>query len=254
MEQEIVIDVDDPREIHYYRQIKNTDNNLYKSPWGGCIIRNCKEDGELLQFSSIGDFDRFRKETRKQMWLHLKLKVFVFDRTELFGVFVCPECRDMSAIDEMQISQDQHEVKQKLCIHSRVASMVVWDWRRQWTASHFPSNPLVVKIDSNQESAFVTFIPKSSNFPYIAAVLDKSKVSLLFCATMRQEYPFCSSCICRKCHHYSKFAAFEASQNPDPAEGTQIEEETEEYLPVHNSEETDFDYNYHYLKNPPNHV
>ena len=75
-EQGFVINVENPKEVHYYRQISSYLKNLYRSPLGGCIIKNCTDDKELLQFASMGEFEKFQKDNRKQMWLHLKLKAF----------------------------------------------------------------------------------------------------------------------------------------------------------------------------------
>ena len=256
VEKTFKIDDQDPKAIHYFRQLgEDSDQQLFRSPWGGCVIKNCNEDGDLVEFSSIVDYEKFLKTNRKQMWLYLNLKVFKFNGLELFGVFVCPECDSMAAIEELQASQEPENIRSRLCLHSCVASMMIGDWRRQWTVGLSPSD-LLFNVIPNQETNYVTFIQQSSDSSFLAAVLYKSRVSLLYCATKRQEQPFCSNCVRRKCHHYTKLLSFEknASQGADGTEVNLEEDELGDYEPLPDTEEEEFEFNNHYMKTPPNHI
>jgi hypothetical protein len=73
------------QEIHdvfYYQQIAHNKTELvHKIPWGGVIVRNCIQTGELLQFKTIKEYEPISN----CMWLLLPLKMFRHVNT-LFGV------------------------------------------------------------------------------------------------------------------------------------------------------------------------
>ena len=246
VEQTIKIDENVPSEVYYYQQISDGDCELFNSPWGGVIIKNFDTDGKLVSFNNISEFETFRKEKRKQMWLYLKLKVFKTNDNDFLGIFCCPECPCMAGFLELGTEQDARSIIGCLCIHSRVASMKIGDWRKEWTVSLSPSN-LELHVDHNEASNCVILIPKSSNFTFLAAVLAMNKVFILYCSTKRQDHPFCSHCVNRKCYHYALFVNFESSLDPAVEE----EQHEEEYQPVHDAEEDDLTFNSHYMKKPP---
>ena len=226
--------------------MSDSEFSFFLSPWGGLIVRNCEEDGKLLEFRNIAEFETFRKEERRSMWLYLKLKVFQFNASELFGIFVCPECASMAGMDELQVKQHPLDIIQRLCMHSRVSTMKLGDWRSHWTAT-LSTSDLSFNVIPNQESDCVTLVPKSSDATFLAAVRDKRKVSLLFCATQRQEHPFCSHCTNRKCYHFVLYEKYEASIEPEPVD-------EEQYEPSHDCDEPDDKFNDHYMNKPPDHI
>ena len=248
VEQTIKIDGNAPTEIYYYQQISSLGSQMFNSPWG-VVMKNCQADGKLLDFSNMAAFETFRKEERKHMWLHLPLKVFQINSNVLMGVFVCPECPSMARMMEQEAAQDSDSIIKCLCMHSRVATMRIGDWRKEWTVSMSPSN-LTFYVNHEEDANCVVLIPKSSKTAFLAAVLEKSKVYLLYCATVRQDLPFCSHCTTRKCCHYSSLVGFESSHASNPAG----EGEEENYEPLHDVEENDLNYNEHYMKKPPIHV
>ena len=84
---------DDPKAVYYYQQINACrDTQIFDIAWGGCIIKNCMDNGELLEFDKKSDYEEFLKQKKKQLWLCLPLKVFRFEEVELYGVYCCPEC------------------------------------------------------------------------------------------------------------------------------------------------------------------
>ena len=252
MEKKFTIDVNNPKEIYYYQQISDSEWNFYLSPWGGAIIKNCWSDGKLLEFPNIRGLEMFEKENRKQFWIYLKLKIFQFNVNELFGVYICPECPSMKGTQELQVNQEPEIINQRLCLHSRVVSMKIGDWRRYWSVSLSPSD-LLFNVIPNEDCNYKIFIPKSSPSPFLAGLVLDNSVSLLYCATKRQDTPFCSQCTTRKCHHHWKVLAFVESETGPSGDSTE-EAEQDDYEPTHEEDEEDGDFNGHYMTKPPNHV
>ena len=242
----------DPVSVNYYQHISaNRDTQLFTSPWGGCVIKNCNDGGELLEFSSINEYEKSKKESK--LWLYMPLKVFKFNELQLFGVYVCPECESMLTTKELESSQEPDDIKQILCLHSRVASMLMADWRTLWDINLSPADQ-VFNFCANQDEKFVSFIPQSIETALLAAVLHNNQISLLYCVTKRQESPFCSSCVRRKCHHYKKLMSHETDGLGGVSDDVQVEDELGGYEPLHDVEEEEYVFEDHYLKPPPNHI
>ena len=249
------IDEKDSKAINYLRQVsENSDMNLFMSPWGGVLLKNCDAEGNLLEFNSISEYEKVLREGKiSNMWLYLPLKVFSYSNMQLFGIFVCPECPVMSSIEGLEPSQDQETIKSHLCMHSCVASMLVKDWRSEWEVrAQFDLS--YIRVGHNQDSNFIKFIPQTSASPFLAAVLDKDKVSLLFCATARQETPFCSKCVRRKCHHFLKLKAFYETSIGHETESVDSDSDVDNYEPLPDVGEDDSSFNDNYTTNPPNHI
>ena len=246
---------DDKKSVNYFQQIsENREVQYFTSPWGGCILRNCNDTGDILEVASISEYEKLRKESNTRLWLYLRLKVFKFNGMQLYGVFVCNECESMSALEGLESSQDPEDIRPKLCLHSLVASMLTGDWRRIWNVSLSPSDQMF-NVCCNQEDNFATFIPQSSETALLAGVMDKKSISILYCTTSRQEHPFCTNCVRRKCHHYRKLVAFYATQGGEElGNEAQFEEEFGEYEPRHDVSEEDFGFEDHYMKAVPNHI
>ena len=83
-------------DVYYLHQI-TTDKSrlLFTSPWEGAVIRNSHEDGKILDFATVKEYENFKKEKNKRLWLSLPLKVFR-SNNGLFGVYCCPQCETMS--------------------------------------------------------------------------------------------------------------------------------------------------------------
>ena len=241
--------------VSYYQQIsEHVGKYFFKSPWGGCILRNCFcNSGELLEFSKINHYEKFTREENKLLWLHLKLKVFKLPtQIVYYGVFVCPQCTTMSAVDGLSFTQSPEDIRLKLCYHSLVASMLIGEWRSFWSVSLSPSDE-VFNVFPNPEETFTTFVSQSTETALLAGVLDSNKkISILYCVTSRQEVPFCTSCVRRKCHHYRQFLSYtEQAQGQGEAVSGEV---IGEYDPKHDTEEEDFGHEDHYLKPLPKHL
>ena len=65
--------MNESRDVFYLQQISaDLNNQVFKCPRGGIIIRNSDIDGRLLTFKSKDDY----KQERKKLWLYLIIKVF----------------------------------------------------------------------------------------------------------------------------------------------------------------------------------
>ena len=114
--------------IYYLQQISADLNNIFfKSPWGGIVIKNTNEGGELLTFKSKDNY----KSQGKKLWLYLSLKVFRHEGG-LHAVYCCNECDSMKGVDKLQLDLDPDAVKQLLCVHSRTASFLLPRWHTIW--------------------------------------------------------------------------------------------------------------------------
>ena len=51
---------------------KQSDENLFLLPWGGVVLRNCNELGDLLSFKCVASY----REHNTPMWLVLSLVLF----------------------------------------------------------------------------------------------------------------------------------------------------------------------------------
>ena len=82
--------------VFYLQQISaSLEQNIFKTPWGSVIVKNCDEDGKLLEFKSKTEYS----SSLKSLWLNMPLKVFRADE-DLFscvlqsGMFGCERFYD----------------------------------------------------------------------------------------------------------------------------------------------------------------
>ena len=206
-----VINESDSKAINYLRSLSdNHESKIFICPWGGVVIRNCnKSDGDLLDFKSVEEYLDGHKDGRyKNIWLYMKLKVIKlvnqYGNFEPYGIFICPDCEGMAALENLVGVQNPEAVKAKLCVHSLVTSMIIGDWMRPWSFSEMnvEENECIHVIDESDVN-FFEFIPHSSMNPSLAVIKDeKNLIAVLFGVTARQSFPFCSLCTRRKCKHY----------------------------------------------------
>ena len=110
-----------------------------------------------------------------------------------------------------------------------------------------------IKVLPNNDSLCEIYITRSSALPSLAAVMEKKIVALLYCVTGRQESPFCSKCVRRKCHHFLKLQAFQTAQNPQ-VEVASNDDFNDNYEPSPDTEEEDSTYNNHYMEPMPDYI
>ena len=134
------------------------------------------------------------------LWLLLPLKIFRHTGA-LYGVYCCPQCDSMAGTEQLSIDQDPQDILSRLCMHSRVASTILEDWRNIWQIE-ISDNDRVAKIICNEEIKLHTFLKQSVDKCLLAAVRTSNIISVLYTVTTRQTTPICSVCVTRKCPHY----------------------------------------------------
>ena len=169
-EKSFKIQNDDSRAVNYFQQISQEKNNFIISPWGGLIMRNCSEFGDILEFNKISEYETFMKNIKQSLWIYLNLQVFQTpNQFEVFGVFVCPQCASMSSMHGLQAFQDPDVLKSRMCFHSRTASTILEDWKSVWNVS-FSSEDEMFNVSVNETTEFEIFIPKSTGTSFLAGV------------------------------------------------------------------------------------
>ena len=101
----------------------------------------------------------------------------------------------MAGTDKLSIDQDPRDILSRLCMHSRVCSTILDDWRNIW------------EIDISASDRFVNVVC-NENIKYhtvgqsvLAAVRAKGEVAVLYTVTNSQTIPLCSVCVTKKCPH-----------------------------------------------------
>ena len=188
------------QDVFYYQQIAHQKSELvHKVPWGGAIVRNCLPNGEILHFKTLKEYEVFKKETNKQFWLLLPLKIFRHENT-LFGVYCCPQCATMAGTNKLSVDQDPSNILSRLCMHSRVCSTILDDWRNICEID-ISASDRVVNVVCNKNIKYHTFQKQTVGQSLLAAVRAKGEVAVLYTVTNGQTIPLCSVCVTKKCHH-----------------------------------------------------
>ena len=120
---------------------KSSETNLFLTPWGGVVYRNCDELGDLLSFKSVAAY----KGEDKPLWLHLPLVLFrdnvsqynslVFNwcnyifylQGELFPIYSCNGCAVMESVPGMHLEQSKEAIHNFQCVLSK-AAFIRWYW------------------------------------------------------------------------------------------------------------------------------
>ena len=196
-------------EIYYLRQISaDLDNNFFKSPWGGIVMKNANEFGELLTFKSKDNY----KSQGKKLWLYLSLKIFKHEGG-LHVVYCCNECDSMKGVDRLQLDVDPDTVKQLLCFHSRTASFLLPRWHNVWDIE-VPRFVSAFSVKCNQHLNYFKFQDRSKDKTLLAGVWVDGCPHLIVTVTKRQSVPFCSTCDSLTCTHQKAFDARQKKDNP----------------------------------------
>ena len=105
-------------EYYNYRRILSVtlEKNFFVLPWASVVVKNCNEDGELLQFKTMKSY----RDQGQSFWVLLKLSIFR-DNLGLFHVLACFNCESMKGVGAFCLDQDRDAVEQLKCIHSKVA-------------------------------------------------------------------------------------------------------------------------------------
>ena len=114
--------------VYYLQQLCDTSlgSNAFKTPWGGLILKNCDSEGKLYEFKNIPEY----KESRKQLWLYLSLKVFRY-RDHAYPIFCCDECENMKTVENFGLYADPCEVSKLQCVHSKAGGFLGKNWNEK---------------------------------------------------------------------------------------------------------------------------
>ena len=96
-------------------------------PWPFMVVRNCDDEGELINFKTVTEF----KKQNQPLWLLLKL-LFFWENGNKIYIFHCSDCHQMKGIDDFQTSQTDGIMKQFQCIHSLAAGKLLADAEENW--------------------------------------------------------------------------------------------------------------------------
>ena len=108
----------------------------------------------------------------------------------------------------------------RLCMHSRVATTILEDWRNIWQVE-ISDNDRVARVICNEDIKLHTFLKQRVDQCLLAAVRTSKVIAVLYTVTTRQTTPICSVCVTRKCphHHYYKKHSKEEPQFESLVEG-----------------------------------
>ena len=124
---------------------KSSETNLFLTPWGGVVYRNCDELGDLLSFKSVAAYTG----EDKPLWLHLPLVLFrdnvsqynslvfywcnyiIYLQGELFPIYSCNGCAMMESVPGMHLEQSKEAIHNFQCVLSK-AAFIRWYWWSSW--------------------------------------------------------------------------------------------------------------------------
>ena len=204
-----------PSRLFYFRKITHRENTWFTVPWG-LVLRNCLNDGELLENMTIKEY----RTINRPLWLFLKLRVFS-DSEGVFPVLVCPQCPEMISVFTVSTRQERVLVEKTQCIHSIVgAKLVEHNWKQTWK---IPDDILYASdnFNLNHEGETNVIIILEGDFK-LAATKIGEKISLIFDVSKKQKSSFCSQCSSINCLCQRKLAAHIESKEKEK----QQEEET----------------------------
>ena len=112
----------------------------------------------------------------------------------------------MKGTYDLMISQSPAVVAQRLCVHSKITSSLLEDWRDIWPEiANFPGTQLV-HVDCNSDIKIQTYQQLSKKTSLLAAIRkNEHEISILYTVTTRQSQPICSSCVRYPCRHAIRY-------------------------------------------------
>ena len=131
---------------------------------------------------------------KRQPWLIMKLKLFY-----IFSLFVCPQCEIMRGVMDMKQEQDPNILKDFLCIHSKVSSEIVSNWKEIWSIDN-DINRLPQRFNHSEDKIKIC-LGKGTHKHTLVSVMLKNEVTLLY-TTGQQGFERCSKHTSQKCKCY----------------------------------------------------
>ena len=203
-----------PSRLFYFRNITHRENTWFTVPWG-LVLRNCLNDGELLEHMTIKEY----RTINRPLWLFLKLRVFS-DSEGVFPVLVCPQCPEMISVFTISTRQERVLVERTQCIHSIVgAKLVEHNCKQTWK---IPDDLLFTtdNFNMNHEGEPNVIILLEGDFK-LAATQIGEKISLIFDVSKKQKSSFCSQCSSINCLCQRKLAAYIESREKEKQQEVQ---------------------------------
>ena len=71
-----MVNLGNPNCLNYLRNISISKNDHFFLPWGGCVLRDGTQNGDLVSFKSVSEFKE-RKLLGEYQWLLLTLHLFI---------------------------------------------------------------------------------------------------------------------------------------------------------------------------------
>ena len=158
--------------INYFSQVNNRGTTYHILPWHSVALLSCDEDGSLVDLRNTKDFNM-----KRQPWLLMKVKLFYVEN-EIYCVFVSPQCDSMKGVLDMRQEQDPSKLKEYLCIHSKVTSELVTNWREIWSIDVDINRLPQIFNNYNQDKVKVC-LGRGANKHTLVAVLQKNNITLL---------------------------------------------------------------------------
>ena len=216
---------DEIRDVFYYQQVSDEkEKTIFAVPWCAALIRNCSNNGQLLEFKTVKEYENHVKDGGEKLWLYLPLKIFR-SNDNLFAVFCCPQCETMAGTSSLSMNQDPLQIAARVCIHSKVCSTLI-DWQAVWDIDISPEDNLVQNI-CNEDITTHTFMKASKDNPLLAGIRTSEGVAVLYTVTQRQVTPLCTQCVVRNCRHLVSYRNNEEVSNfmsTLPAAGGQLQQ------------------------------
>ena len=185
---------------NYRRNLSvSLEKNFFVLPWASVVVKNCNEDGELLQFKTMKSY----RDQGQSFWVLLKLSIF-HDNLGLFPVLACFNCESMKGVGDFCLDQDRDVVEQLKCFHSKAAKGILGDYNDHWIVEDPDDDDQSHQIKVNEDIFVQSLIDKPSE-SFLGAVQNNNKVSILYTVSQRQKIPFCTGCSSQKCKCFYEY-------------------------------------------------
>ena len=224
------------------RQLSIENGNRHFLPWGAIVLKNCDQEGNLLNFDTLNTY----KHQQLPLWIVLTLYLFKDAQNMIYPIFKCEHCETMNVIDSLKTHQEKARMQLSKCIHSVISEKLVEDdggWRERWEVvcdrDIAQSNNFRVLCDEETRC-----VPLESSENVLVAIQTSGKISLLFTVTCRSETPMCSKCSSKNCKCLKLYKTYQSDlnlqqnldNNSDTATDDNISDSDDEFEEHHQDE------------------
>ena len=123
------------------------------------------------------------------MWVLCHLTVFRNANQQLFPIFACNTCESMKCVSEMALNQNEIDIENLKCLHSKTVDPVAltWGaWQNLWPVNYnaiINNNVQSFKVWCNDHISHETMLEDDL---FLAVVQKKQKISVL--CTLREGF------------------------------------------------------------------